>query len=184
MENKVYFSNVQEYGNLVIDYIFNEYEQEPVLFTLKDTKGNFFISVCYEMREKKEWLVSKVTIQNIIDLINKEIDIYSCFHTEKTIINIIGDKNKICDVSDIDEINYPKKGIFLRPGFSTVLNYLYSLIIKNPVNNISFSEKLGSHEVIFNNIEFPTVSLYECAKKYDENEISRKTDTKKTISAA
>ena len=64
MSNKIYFRNTPNYGNLYIDYIFH-YDDQPILFSLKDSVNNFYLCVCYELYEYQKWFITKVDFKDL-----------------------------------------------------------------------------------------------------------------------
>ncbi|MEI0488781.1 hypothetical protein [Brachyspira pulli] len=90
MNNKIYF-NIPEYGGLYIDYIILE-EAFPILFVLKNYHNDFFISLCYEIKDKQSWILNKVDIKHLVDLFTGKIDLRNIFlynkNENKIIINM------------------------------------------------------------------------------------------------
>lgn len=64
--------------NLYIDEVFVE-EKYPILFTCRNKSDSLFICVCYEIREKLQFIVSKNTKENIIDMLKNKITLREVF---------------------------------------------------------------------------------------------------------
>ena len=52
--SELYFENVIEKGNLYLDHILYEFEDEPILFLCKDKDGNRYLCHCAEIRENED----------------------------------------------------------------------------------------------------------------------------------
>ena len=107
-------------GNLYIKDIYNVFDYQPIIFTCSTNKG-LYICLCYN--GENNYILNKVTNDEVNKLLNKEITIYDIF----TINHMFG-KNKIiaikpyCDVSaycylttfkDIEN-KLPPKDLFLK----------------------------------------------------------------------
>lgn len=67
MTKQIYFENTPEYGDLYIDYIFH-YDDQPILFTLKDDFSNLYLCVCYELCEYQKWFIAKVDFDDLKEM--------------------------------------------------------------------------------------------------------------------
>lgn len=157
MTNEVYFENVLEYGNLYLDKVFNDFEDENIIFICKDKNGNYFLSVCYEFRFKLEWVLCKTDELSLIKLISKSTDLHTIFKDSEKLISIITD----LDGDHITEIEYekfnksflPTPGVYLKPNIDLTY-YFFDLYIKNikpeplqAVRFINFKLNLTSNEL-------------------------------------
>lgn len=70
--------NLQAAGGFLLDHVFVEYDNVPVLFTCKNSGGEIFL--CRYISEWTEYhlVVSKVSVENIQRLVSKAISIRKC----------------------------------------------------------------------------------------------------------
>lgn len=128
--NELYFDNILEYGDLYLDKVFNEFEDENIIFTCKDKNENYFFAVCYEFRYKLEWILCKTDVISLIDLISKKIDLHTIFLNSDKMINIITDNegNHITEVqyASFNKSFLPTPGVKLKPNIDLTY-YFYDL---------------------------------------------------------
>lgn len=169
--NKVYFKNVVEIGNLYLDYVFYEFESEPILFTCVDSKGEIYFCHCSDIRHEQIWFITRCDIDTLNALVNKYIDIASIFLKSERIIKIIMDlqgkeRSQVICPNQIDSLDLPKPETYLMCNKEKAVEYLYGkrctqlknkniLTAKNKQPLISFS--IG-HEF--------DINLYIQAKSY------------------
>lgn len=141
MKKDNYFTEIKGIGNLDIDEIICEYDF-PVLFTLKNSKSdNRYIAVCCEIVEEQRWVISPISVNNIINLLTDKIDIYSSFITNPKAECIIAHWSKSKKVttydyikcSDIPESDLPLKGEYLEAEEGEFEEYIDKL-----KNNVIF----------------------------------------------
>ena len=73
MTKQIYFENTPEYGDLYIDYIFH-YDDQPILFTLKDDFSNLLDNVKKVLSDDFSFLliscyttgISHISLENIL----------------------------------------------------------------------------------------------------------------------
>lgn len=128
--NKVYFKNVVEIGNLYLDYVFYEFESEPILFTCADSKGEIYFCHCSDIRHEQIWFITRCDIDTLNALVNKYIDIASIFLKSERIIKIIMDlqgkeRSQIICPNQIDSLDLPKPETYLRCDKEKAEDYLY-----------------------------------------------------------
>ena len=124
MLKEIYFENVLKFGDLYLDKVLNEFEEENIIFTCTDNSGDIFLSVCYEFRFKLKFILCKITINNLIELFTKQIDLYTIFKDSDCLINIITDN----DGDHITKVDYehfnkdllPTPGVYLKPDFGNI----------------------------------------------------------------
>ena len=78
MTKKIYFENTPKYGDLYIDYIFH-YDDQPILFSLKDKFSNLYLCVCYELREYQKWFIAKVDFNDLKQMNNNKKTVLELF---------------------------------------------------------------------------------------------------------
>lgn len=158
MTNEAYFENVLEYGDLYLDKVFNDFEDENIIFTCKDNNANYFLAVCYEFRYKLEWVLCKTDAISLIELISKKIDLHTMFKVSNKLINIVTDM----EGDHITEVVYdkfntsflPTPGLKLKPNFDLTY-YFFDLYIRNikpePMQTtyfIKFNLNVASDEIL------------------------------------
>lgn len=77
--NEKYFENIVGLGDLYLEKVFMKFEDENILFICKDEKGERYIGVCYEMRYVLKWVLCKVTVETILQMLTNNITVYECF---------------------------------------------------------------------------------------------------------
>lgn len=133
MSDFIYFKNIPKYGNLYMDYIIVE-EDYPLLFILRDDY-NRFICFCFEMSEQQSWIINKVTISNIKDLLTDKMDMREPFLVENDDKKIIIHRNKndeyTYELADkkyiVDNDIIPDEGDYLEVGENEFKEYIDSL---------------------------------------------------------
>lgn len=131
MMNDIYFKNVNQVGNLYLDYVFFEFEFEPILFTCIDENKNIYLCLCSEIRGGQKWIITKTNTNLLTNLINEKIDIYSTFFVEDNLIIVTMDiqgneQSTIIKTSNIDELDLPKKNVYIKCDKDKALNYIWS----------------------------------------------------------
>lgn len=128
--NNIYFNGVKEIGNLYLEHIFYEFENEPILFLCSDSTKKLYICICSDFRYEQKWVITKCSISRLRALINEEIDIASAFLSSKTAIIITMDiegneSSRIMNMDKVDRLDLPKEGTFIRCDEEKAQNYLW-----------------------------------------------------------
>lgn len=89
--NNVYFENIDQVGKLYLEYVFYEFEYEPILFLCTDKNKNLYLCLCSEIRYEQKWIITKCNMDILKLLLNKEIDIASAFLISKEAIIVTMD---------------------------------------------------------------------------------------------
>lgn len=84
--SELYFENVIEKGNLYLDHILYEFEDEPILFLCKDKDGNRYLCHCAEIRGERRWVLIEISLELLKSLIEDETDIASAFLSQEKAI--------------------------------------------------------------------------------------------------
>ncbi|KSV57563.1 hypothetical protein [Acetivibrio ethanolgignens] len=131
MKNNIYFENVTQAGTLFLDYVFYEFEMEPIVFTCVDKEKNLYLCLCSEIRYEQKWIISRCNVHTLKALINEEIDIASALCLSKTLVvatmDIHGkEKSSVIDTEAVDKLDLPKSGTFIRCDKETAYNYLWN----------------------------------------------------------
>lgn len=142
MDN-VYFKDVANVGDLTLKYEFFEFESEPILFLCTDkNKENLYFCLCSELRYEQRWILVKVDVPELEELIDRKRDIYSIYENSSQIILITADiegkqNSEVLDFDKIDKLDLPEREVYLECDSNKVLSYLstvqtkkYRIIIK------------------------------------------------------
>ena len=127
---ELYFENVTGIGNLYLDYVFYEFEKEPILFVCADTEGTLYFCYCTEIRYEQKWLIVKVTTAILKELVEEEKGILEFIQSASKVIIITMD-TRGCEASvdvraaDIDPLDLPQPGTFVRCNKELARNYLW-----------------------------------------------------------
>lgn len=126
-----YFDNVKNIGKLYLEYVFYEFECEPILFTCVDGKQNLYLCLCCEIRHKQKWIIIRCNINLLKSLIKEEIDIASVFLSAANVIAIDMDmngeeKSSFISQNEIDRLDLPEEGTYLKCNTVHALNYLWN----------------------------------------------------------
>ena len=116
---ELYFENVIGIGNLYLDYVFYEFENEPILFLCTDDKKSLYFCLCSDIRNEQKWIIMQTNFSSLKKLIEEKVEIVSAFLSSKNLIVITMDlqgseKSYIVKVDEIDRLDLPKEGTFLR----------------------------------------------------------------------
>ena len=66
MNQSSYFNNIADIGSLYLDYVFNYFENEPIIFTCISEYGKIYLCLCSEIRKEQKWIISPCDIFIII----------------------------------------------------------------------------------------------------------------------
>lgn len=72
--NNVYFENIDQVGKLYLEYVFYEFEYEPILFLCTDKNKNLYLCLCSEIRYEQKWIITKCNMDILKLLLNKEVN--------------------------------------------------------------------------------------------------------------
>lgn len=130
MMNSLYFQNVNSIGNLYLDYIFIEFESEPVIFTCRDDSNNLYLCLCSEIRNEQKWIVTKVNTKTLWELVYDKLDIASAFLIKSSIVSINVDMlghecSKLINKNNINKLDLPKEGTYLNLSQKKIVDYAY-----------------------------------------------------------
>lgn len=109
------FFNIEPFGELYIDRIFFE-ANAPILFSCKNAENQLFLSVCCVSNSTmNKWLVSKICIDTLIELLSDKITIRDAFlNSSKYKYTIIQQRENVQILSNEDCPNdWSSDSIFL-----------------------------------------------------------------------
>lgn len=118
MTKKIYFENTPKYGDLYIDYIFH-YDDQPILFSLKDKFSNLYLCVCYELREYQKWFIAKVDFNDLKQMNDNKKTVLELFLKNDSLLQAQRKSfTKIINYAfettkEIDQDLLPEKGFYL-----------------------------------------------------------------------
>lgn len=145
MKDLVYFKDVIGYGDLYIDYIIIE-DDYPLLFILKNKHNDRFICSCFEIIKQQSWVINKVTISDIKDLLTDKIDIRKAFLFDNDNKKIIVHKKNNKYIYKIVDKEYiinndiiPDEGDYLESDENEFNEYIINL--KKDENNFELLYK-------------------------------------------
>ena len=75
----IYFDKVIQIGRLYLDYIFYEFESEPILFSCVDDEKKLYLCLCSEIRYGQKWVITECELSTLKALIDEKMDIASAF---------------------------------------------------------------------------------------------------------
>ena len=132
MNQSSYFNNIADIGSLYLDYVFNYFENEPIIFTCISEYGKIYLCLCSEIRKEQKWIISPCDIFIIKKLIDKEIDIFHALSNYNKVILVVlaqdgSERSEWIDVNEINEFDLPEKNCFLKCDSKEASAYLKKL---------------------------------------------------------
>ena len=130
MKHELFFSNLENVGKLYLDYVFFEFELDPLLFTCYDKSFNLYFCHCYKVFKEQRWFVTPVSIGEIQDLINEKIDILTLMKEKQKAIDVKLDAagketsqwKDLTTAVNMDDLPVP--GTYLRCNKKDALEYI------------------------------------------------------------
>lgn len=140
----LYFENVLDIGNLYLRHIFLEFESEPILFLCSDSKDHLYFCLCSDIRFEQKWIIVKTNIDNLIQLVEKKIDILKMFSLQNQVIVAVMDLNgnekySYVLAENIDPLDLPEKNVLLKCNQEHFFVFLDNFIYLNRMNKINYS---------------------------------------------
>lgn len=120
VDSTPYFTNVPLYGDLHIDYVLVDYVYH-LLFTLKNSNGQYFICTCFDTRGAQQWLLAPVSVNTLLNLLQNQVPIKAAFLKTDTIVHAKLDyetrKEIFRTMSPVDVPTewFPSAGEYLNP---------------------------------------------------------------------
>ena len=133
-----------------------EFEGIPILFTASDDYNDLYLCDCVEFRDKQVWLISKITLNVLMQLIAQKITVLSAFKQNKE-PKIIATFNydtgeftqENVELNKISPENLPSEGAFAYFNGSqsdeTQSQYLNILYWNGVVNHAKIAIKDGEN---------------------------------------
>ena len=195
MKREIFFSNVNVVGDLFLDYIFFEFEMEPLLFTCVDKTNNLYFCHCYKLLSEQKWFVIPISIDRLLSLVDGINDIREIILTSKNLLNItrdtMGKEIRIWEAgTDIPQNDLPSRETLLRcdkkdarlyinkkkdamnGGRSIVFDYVENdnIITKNNKSGVT-SIKLEACEVLTTGVISTSFSYKNVSYKQDKSKV-------------
>lgn len=108
---EVYFPDVPNLGDFCLEHVFYEYE-EPVLFVCIDQRENRYLCSCSRLSE--QWLVGRITNEQLLEIIDKSLAVDSFFRTCGFTFCVHWDGENLRYTSDLPADAFPRTNSFLR----------------------------------------------------------------------
>lgn len=147
------FCESDELGCIYLRYVFVYFEEEPLIFISINDKNDLFLCLCYDIRNKQDWVMSKTNIKIIKQLIYRDISIYEAFKAvddNKWLISYNGKDTSIINVLfnsiDNDSILPPKNLKLKVFDVYDELNFINTL--ENGNTNVMINENI--YEILSN----------------------------------
>ena len=106
MTKQIYFENTPEYGDLYIDYIFH-YDDQPILFTLKDDFSNLYLCVCYELCEYQKWFIANIDFNDLKEMNDNKKSVLESFLKNQSLLHFMH-KKIIITINHSYEVRFHK----------------------------------------------------------------------------
>lgn len=124
-----YFTDIAGVGDLYLDYVFFEFEEEPILFVCSDSEGLLYLCVCTEIRYEQDWIITLVDKVQLEEMIKQKKDIRSAFIESKNIILINMDidgveSSKVVNYEKVNPVELPDEGVYIQCDIHKAIDYL------------------------------------------------------------
>ena len=126
------YFDICDIGILTLDKILFEFDNLPILVVCLDTFGTHYFCLCTDSIMEFTWLISKITVNSLIDVIQDKISILDVFKNSKDKIYLYNDSRNYVEqvFTYFDEI--PEEELsdtnekLENPNLADYLNSLYS----------------------------------------------------------
>lgn len=114
----IYFENVPNIGNLCMDYIFH-YDDQPILFSLRDEENDLYLCVCYELCQFQKWFIAKVSFLALKAMADNKSTVLDLFLGNEFVLQAQREQYRkqisyqILKTKDIDLDLLPEEGFYL-----------------------------------------------------------------------
>lgn len=114
----IYFENVPNIGNLCMDYVFH-YDDQPILFSLKDEGNDLYLCVCYELYQFQKWFITKVSFSALKAMADNKSTVLDLFLRNEFILQAQRQRYRkqisyqILKTKDIDPDLLPEESFYL-----------------------------------------------------------------------
>lgn len=143
--NKKFFENIPQIGTLKFEEELFSFENIPIVFVCIDKNNNRYLCVCDDIIEEESWIITKVSKQELLKVLNDEWTILSVFKDKNIIVAnkpfgremeyIITEYNKI----DPDELPLSDQYLEMKEYLSDYIDKISKSTIFNiPMLNFYF----------------------------------------------
>ena len=113
-----YFTDVVDIGELYLERIFLQFENEPIIFLCSNNIKNLYLCVCTEIRYQQNWLIVAITKNQLEEMMRGNKNVRSAFVESEKIIAISMDMNgkelsKMVHLEEINPIDLPSNNVYL-----------------------------------------------------------------------
>ncbi len=124
-----YFENVCNVGDLNLEKVFMKFEDENILFICKDSKGDRFLGVCYELRYTLKWVLCRVKKESLLQMLVDNITVHECFRKADEVLLIsysqeMGEKSEWTTYEKIEKRILPDEDFYLKYDMKKDVYYL------------------------------------------------------------
>lgn len=144
---KVYFTNVPNIGDLSLEKVLFSYENIPIVFICKNNMNEKFLCLCNDVIEEECWMVSKISVSKLLDILYDKITIFNAFKTsDNNIIIATRSQDHIIyqekAFDEIDELDLPDENEYLE-----MQQYL-----KDYISDLNNTELLSQIALVLNDV--------------------------------
>lgn len=180
------FRNIPDFHNIVLDTILFE-SKYPVMFTCKNEKDIYLFICCFVTADKAEWIGTKTTYDNLIELLENKITIRAAFLniTENKIIIDYDGKNvdyrveKSCDIPenllptvgeymDAEDDEYAEEIAVFKRQNATIEYVIKPRINRFLVFQYSGNSVLASDDIFSMDLDERKLNHYKIEKIYNQ----------------
>ena len=180
------FRNIPDVHNIVLDTILFE-SKYPVMFTCKNEKDIYLFICCFVTADKAEWIGTKTTYDNLIELLENKITIRAAFLniTENKIIIDYDGKNvdyrveKSCDIPenllptvgeymDAEDDEYAEEIAVFKRQNATIEYVIKPRINRFLVFQYSGNSVLASDDIFSMDLDERKLNHYKIEKIYNQ----------------
>ena len=104
---KVYFNDVPNIGDLSLEKVLFSFESIPIVFICTNETNEKFLCLCNDVIEEECWMISKISVSKLLDILYDKITVFNAFKTSDhdIIIATQNQNNLIYEVKTFDEID-------------------------------------------------------------------------------
>ena len=163
--NKKFFENIPQIGTLKFEEELFSFENIPIVFVCIDKNNNRYLCVCDDIIEEESWIITKVSKQELLKVLNDEWTILSVFKDKNIIVAnkpfgremeyIITEYNKI----DPDELPLSDQYLEMKEYLSDYIDKISKSTIFNiPMPQFLFYQNDYAHFIMTSNTTYNTSS--------------------------
>lgn len=149
--DKQIFLRISDSTTLYIDYIFNQFDGIPILFTCLDDNERLYLCLCTEFRDGEYWTISKVNTDVLQDLFYSKIDVRSALLSCKKVA--LAKRNSENNLSvhfannyELKDVDLPQKCVTLECDDRASAEEYLNRIVANEFFSLVSSPKVSCTE--------------------------------------